>query len=204
MIEQGTPEWHQLRLGKVTASRVADILAQTRTGPSASRQNYLIELALQRSTGTIEPSYTNAAMQHGIDNESSARSLYEITTGNFVSQMAFKDHPSIEWFGSSPDGLVDGHLGLIEIKCRTNANHWDVIKSGEIPKNYWIQMQAQLSCFEYEWNDYVGYNPNFPERSKLFVKRIFRDELFIKKMETEIKEFLEQVAEETERIKNGV
>jgi len=63
VIEQGTEAWHQLRLGKVTASRVADIMAKTKTGVSASRGNYLIELALQRVTGTIEPMYTNEAMQ---------------------------------------------------------------------------------------------------------------------------------------------
>ena len=80
MIEQGTPEWHQLRAGKVTASRVADIIATTRSGPSASRQNYLIELALQRSTGNIEPSYTNAAMEWGTQIEPQARVAYEVAT----------------------------------------------------------------------------------------------------------------------------
>ena len=106
MIEQGTPEWHQLRLGKVTASRVADILAQTRNGPSASRQNYLIELALQRSTGIIQESFTNSAMEWGTATEPQARVAYEVATNNFVDQVAFIDHPSISWFGCSPDGLV--------------------------------------------------------------------------------------------------
>ena len=122
MIEQGTPEWHQLRLGKVTASRVADILATTRTGPSASRQNYLIELALQRSTGNIEPSYTNAAMEWGTQTEPQARVAYEVETGNFVDQVAFIDHTTIANFGCSPDGLI-GDDGLIEIKC-PNSSFW--------------------------------------------------------------------------------
>ena len=202
-VEQGTDAWLEIRRGKVTASRVADVLAKTKTGVSASRGNYLIQLALERVTGVIEQTFTSPAMQDGIDRELQARTLYEITTKNFVSQVAFKNHNSIEWFGASPDGLVDGQKGLIEIKCRNNANHWEVIKSGEIPKNYWIQQQAQLSCMEYEFNDYVGFNPNFPEKSQLFIKRIYRDETFISLMETEIKQFLEEVAEETERIKNG-
>jgi putative phage-type endonuclease len=203
MIEQGTPEWHQLRAGKVTASRVADILAKTKTGPSASRQNYLIQLALERVTGQIEESFTSSAMQDGIDRESQARTLYEITTGTFVSQVAFRNHHVIENFGCSPDGEVDDEPGLIEIKCRGNAGHWEVIKSKEIPKKYWIQQQAQLSCTGMDWNDYVGYNPNFPDKSKLYIQRVYRDDKFILEMESEIKQFLDEVAEETERIKNG-
>jgi len=196
-VQQGTPEWHQLRAGKVTASRVADILAKTKTGPSASRQNYLIELALQRITNTIEESYTSQAMQDGVDREGQARVLYEVTTKQFVDQAAFIDHFTIVGFGCSPDGLVNTK-GLCEIKCRGNAGHWEVIKSGEIPKKYWIQQQAQLSCTGREWNDYVGYNPNFPERSQLFIKRVYRDEAFIAEMEAEIKQFLNEVSNEVE------
>jgi putative phage-type endonuclease len=202
MIEQGTPEWFALRLGKVTASRVADILAKTKTGASASRQNYLIELALQRVTGTFEQSFTSQAMLDGVDREGQARVLYEVTTGEFVDQAPFIDHPSIQGFGASPDGLIQ-EKGMCEIKCRNNANHWEVIKTGEIPKKYWIQQQAQLSCSGREWNDYVGYNPNFPERSQLFVKRVYRDGEFIMFMEAEIKQFLIEVEEEVRQMKEG-
>ena len=201
-IEQGSEEWLKIRLGKVTASRVADILAKTKSGPSASRQNYLIELALQRVTGTFEQSFTTPAMQDGIDRESQARVLYEVTTSNFVDQTPFIDHPTIVGFGASPDGLVNLD-GMCEIKCRANAGHWEVIKSKEIPKKYWIQQQAQLSCANRVWNDYVGYNPNFPDKSKLFVQRVYRDETFINEMELEIKKFLKEVEEETKRIANG-
>ncbi len=201
-VEQGTPEWHQMRLGKVTASRVADILAKTKTGPSASRQNYLIELALQRTTGIIQESYSNSAMEWGTQTEPQARVAYEVKSGNFVDQVAFIDHPSIAWFGCSPDGLVSDR-GLVEIKCMQPKGHWEVIKTKEIPKNYWIQQQAQLSCTNREWNDYVGFNPIFPDKSQLFIKRTYRDEVFITEMELEIKKFLEEVEEETKRIANG-
>jgi putative phage-type endonuclease len=199
-VQQGTPAWFALRAGKVTASRVADILAKTKTGPSASRQNYLIELALQRITNTVEESYTSQAMQDGIDREAQARVAYEIKTNEFVDQVAFIDHPKIEGFGCSPDALVNIN-GLCEIKCRGNAGHWEVIKSNEIPKKYWIQQQAQLSCTGREWNDYVGYNPNFPEKSQLFIKRVYRDEAFIAEMEAEIKQFLSEVEAEVQQMK---
>ena len=196
-VEQGSPEWFQMRLGKVKASRVADILAKTKTGPSASRQNYLIELALQRTTGIIQESYSNSAMEWGTQTEPQARVAYEVRTNNFVDQLAFVDHPSIDWFGCSPDGLVSDR-GLLEIKCRHSASHWETIKLDEIPKKYWIQMQAQLACTGREWNDYVSFDPRMPERSQLYIKRVFRDEEFILFMESEVKQFLSEVANEVE------
>lgn len=202
MIEQGTPEWHQLRLGKVTASRVADIIATTRTGPSASRQNYLIELALQRSTGNIEPSYTNAAMEWGTQTEPQARAAYEVETGNFVDQVAFIDHPTIAWFGCSPDGLV-GDDGLIEIKCPNSATHWEYFKAKKPPQKYVIQMQTQLAVTGRKWCDFVSFDPRMPERSQLLVVRVDRDEAFIAELEEKVKQFLSEVEVEVNLMKGN-
>jgi len=201
MIEQGTPEWHELRRGKVTASRVADILAKTKTGPSASRQNYLIELALQRITKTIEPSYTNAAMEWGTATEPQARVAYEVNTHNFVDQVPFIDHENIPWFGCSPDGLV-GKDGLLEIKCPNSATHWEYFKSKEPPKKYFIQMQAQMSVTGAKWCDFVSFDPRMPERSQLLIVNVPRDPDFILYMEAEIKIFLNEVAAEVQLMEN--
>jgi putative phage-type endonuclease len=194
-VQQGTPEWHQLRLGKVTASRVADILAKTKSGASASRGNYLIELALQRVTKTIEPSYTNDAMAWGTATEPQARVAYEVATGNFVDQVAFVDHPTIADFGCSPDGLV-GSDALIEIKCPSSATHWSYIKANEPPNKYVIQMQAQMAVTSAKWCDFVSFDPRMPERSQLLVVRVMRDPEFILYMEAEINHFLSEVAAE--------
>lgn len=202
MIEQGTTEWLELRKGRVTASRVADILAKTKNGPSASRQNYLIELALQRVTGVIEPSYTNDAMKWGTETEPQARVAYEVKTGNFVDQVPFIDHPNIEWFGCSPDGLV-GTDGLIEIKCPNSATHWATIKSGEPPAKYVIQMQTQMACTGAEWCDFVSFDPRMPERSQLFIKRVERDNAYIAEIEEEVKKFLEEVDVEVNLMKGS-
>lgn len=191
MIQQGTEEWHQLRLGKVTASRVADILARTKTGPSASRGNYLIELALQRVTKTIEESYTNAAMEWGTQTEPQARVAYEVTTGNFVDQVAFIDHPTIKGFGCSPDGLVED--GLIEIKCPNSATHWSYVKANQPPQKYIIQMQSQMAVTGRAWCDFVSFDPRMPERSQLLIVRINRDEELIEEIENEVKQFLSEV-----------
>jgi putative phage-type endonuclease len=200
IILQGTLEWHQLRLGKVTASRVADIMAKTKTGVSASRGNYLIELALQRVTGTVEESFTNAAMQWGTDNEPYARMAYEATQNVFVEQVAFVDHPTIAGFGASPDGLVFAD-GLCEIKCPNSATHWATIKSNEIPIKYHYQMQTQMACTEREWCDFISFDPRMPEKSKLFVKRLHRSNDTISDIETAVKQFLEEVEKEVELMK---
>lgn len=202
MIEQGSEQWHQLRSGKVTASRVADILAQTKNGPSASRQNYLIELALQRSTGTIEPSYTNAAMEWGTQTEPQARVAYEVETGNFVDQVAFIDHPTIAWFGCSPDGLV-GDDSLIEIKCPNSPTHWEYFKSQEPPQKYVIQMQAQMAVTGRKWCDFVSFDPRMPTRSQLLIVCVERDETFIAEMEEKIKQFLSEVEVEVNLMKGN-
>jgi putative phage-type endonuclease len=191
-VEQGTPEWHQLRLGKVTASRVADILAKTKTGPSASRNNYLIELALQRVTKALEESYTNSAMEWGIQTEPQARVAYEVKTNNFVDQVAFIDHPTIANFGCSPDGLV-GSDGLIEIKCPNSATHWSYIKDNAPPNKYYIQMQAQMAVTGAKWCDFVSFDPRMPERSQLLIVNVPRDPEFISSMEEEIQQFLSEV-----------
>jgi len=199
-VEQGSPEWFQMRLGKVTASRVADILAKTKTGPSASRQNYLIELAIQRTTGIIQESYSNSAMEWGTQTEPQARVAYEVATNNFVDKVAFIDHPSIKWFGCSPDGLVSDR-GLLEIKCPNSATHWEYFKSKKPPQKYFIQMQAQIAVTNKDWCDFVSFDPRMPDRSQLLIVRIDRDEAFIAEMEAEIKKFLDEVEVEVNLMK---
>lgn len=201
-IEQGSEEWLKIRLGKVTASGVADVLAKTKTGVSASRGNYLIKLAIQRVTGEIEEGFTNDAMQWGKDHEAQARVAYEVASGNFVDQVGFVEHPSITWFGCSPDGLVDKD-GLVEIKCPNSATHWSYIKDDGPPTKYYIQMQAQMACTGRSWCDFVSFDPRMPERSKLFIKRVMREDAYIADMEAEVKKFLDEVAVEVNLMKGS-
>lgn len=201
-VEQGSDEWLSIRLGKVTASGVADVLAKTKSGASASRGNYLIKLALQRVTGQIEESFTNDAMQWGIDNEAQARVAYEIKSGNFVDQVAFVEHPTMKDFGASPDGMINSD-GLVEIKCPNSATHWSYIKANEPPTKYYIQMQAQMACTGRLWCDFVSFDPRMPDRSKLFIKRVLRSNEFISDMENEIQKFLDEVEVEVNLMKGN-
>jgi putative phage-type endonuclease len=194
-IEQGSESWLQIRLGKVTASRVADVMAKTKTGVSASRGNYLIELALQRVTGVIEASYTNDAMQWGKDNEQTARTAFEVAHNVFVDQVAFVDHPTIKDFGCSPDGIIGD--SLLELKCPyQSAVHWSYFKDG-CPSKYYTQIQAQMSCTGAKSVWFVSFDPRMPTRSQLYIEEVLREEEFIKKLEDEVLKFLNEVEVES-------
>jgi putative phage-type endonuclease len=194
-IEQGSDSWLEIRRGKVTASRVADVMAKTKTGVSASRGNYLIELALQRVTGVIEPSYTNDAMAYGTANEQTARTAFEVAHNVFVDQVAFVDHPTIKDFGCSPDGIVGD--SLLEIKCPyQSAIHWSYFKDG-CPSKYYTQIQAQMSCTGAKSVWFVSYDGRMPARSQLYIEEVLREEEFIKKLEDEVKQFLNEVEVES-------
>ena len=193
-IEQGSLEWKMLRAGKVTASRVADVLSKIKSGESAGRKNYKMDLVAERLTNQPAESFTNSAMQWGTEQEPFARIAYETKMNLFVEQIPFMDHPKIEWFGCSPDGLV-GEDGLIEIKCPNTTTHLEYIDGGKPPAKYIPQMQTQMACTGRKWCDFVSFDPRLPENLQLFVVRLDRDDGYIKDMETEVQKFLQEVNE---------
>lgn len=199
MIEQGSNEWHLLRLGKVTASRIADVLSKGKSGESASRRNYRTELVVQRLTGIPGESFSNAAMEWGTNTEPKARTAYEVEKQQFVEQVAFIDHPSIEWFGCSPDGLVAD--GLIEIKCPNSTTHVDYLADNKPPAKYIPQMQCQMAVTGRQWCDFVSFDPRLPDDLQLFVVRLERDQEYIEAMEAEVKKFLSEVDEMFTKLK---
>lgn len=193
MLEQRSPEWFAERAGKVTASRIADLMARTKSGYSASRANYRAQLVCERLTGTVEPSYCNAAMQWGIDTEAQARDAYQIHALCTVDEIAFVNHPAIKMAGASPDGLI-GSAGLVEIKCPITATHIETLLTGAVPDKYVKQMTFQMACTGRQWCDFVSYDPRMPEPMRLFVKRVPRDDVMIAELENEVTGFLFEVA----------
>jgi len=189
---QGTQEWRQLRCGKATASRVADIVAKTKTGWGASRANYLAELIAERLTGTVAESYTNIAMQWGIDKEPQARAIYEFLGDEQVTQVGFVEHPTIAMAGCSPDGLV-GADGLLEIKAPSTATHIDTLLGDVVSSKYITQIQFQMACTGRQWCDFVSFDPRLPEAMQLFVKRVPRNQAVIAELETAVREFLSEL-----------
>lgn len=192
-IIQGSLEWHQLRLGKVTASRVADVIAKTKSGYSASRANYLAELVAERLTGSPAERFTNTAMQWGTEKEPEARDAYMFATEADVSEIGFVHHPRIAMTGASPDGLV-GDVGLVEIKCPNSATHIETLRGQQVPAKYITQMQFQMACTGRAWCDFVSFDPRLPPPVlHLFIKRVHRDEAMIAELEREVEAFLAEV-----------
>jgi putative phage-type endonuclease len=199
MIEQGTPEWFAQRLGKVTASRVADIIAKTKTGVAASRGNYLAQLVAERLTGQAADSFKSRAMQHGTETEPMARMAYETETGQMVTEVAMIQHPKIEMAGASPDGLV-GEDGLVEIKCPNTSTHIATLMADKAPSGYMDQMQWQMACTGRAWVDFVSFDPRMPEDMQLFIKRVPRDEKLIAEYEAEVIKFLAEVQDTVDKL----
>lgn len=192
-LVQGTEDWLRARLGKVTASRIADVMAKTKTGYSTSRANYASQLVCERMTGVIEPGYSNAYMQWGTEKEPEARAAYEFLHNEQVDLVGFVDHPSIIMSGASPDGLI-GTKGLLEIKCPNTATHIATMMDGSPANKYWLQMQWQMACTEREWCDFVSYDPRMREDLRLFARRIERDDKAIAEIAGEVTRFQEEVA----------
>ena len=193
-MEQGSPEWFAARCGCVTASRVADVMAKIKSGEAATRKNYRAQLVAERLTGVPAESYTNAAMQWGIETEPQARAAYSFLTDSDVAEVGFIVHPDIGWTGASPDGLVD-KSGMLEIKCPNTATHIDFLLSGSIPEKYLLQMQWQMECTGRDWCDFMSFDPRLPERHQTFIKRVDRDGKLLAEVRCEVIEFLEEVAQ---------
>jgi putative phage-type endonuclease len=193
IVVQGSPEWRAMRLGRVTASRVSEVCAKTKSGGYGSgRANLMAELLVERLTGVPTETYVNAAMAWGTTQEPNARAAYVFMTDNDVTQVAFIEHPTIEWCGASPDGLV-GDDGMLEIKCPNTATHIETLIEQKIPLKYIQQMQWQLACSGRQWVDYCSYDCRCPEHLELFIKRVHRDNAMIAEMESEVRSFLREL-----------
>ena len=191
-MEQRSPEWHAARFGRVTASRLADVVARTKSGYSTSRANYMAELICERLTGMQGASYTTAAMLWGVEVEPQARSAYEGATGSLVIELGFAPHNSISMAGASPDGLV-GDDGLVEIKCPITATHIDTLLGQSVLGRYITQMQWQMACTGRQWCDFVSYDPRMPEGMRIFIKRVERDNIAIAELEREVITFISEL-----------
>ena len=200
MIEQGSAEWLALRVGKVTASRMADLTARTKSGWGASRANYMADLIAERLTGVPAEHYINGAMQWGIDTEPEARAAYQFETGTLVQPASFVPHPTIAMSGASPDGAV-GDKGLLECKCPNTATHIDTLLGQAVPAKYICQMQWQMACAGRQWCDFVSFDPRMPESMQLWIRRISRDNAMIATLEAQVIEFIAELDEKVNALR---
>jgi putative phage-type endonuclease len=195
-MEQRSDEWFAARLGRVTASRINDVMAGKTT---AARQNYITQLVVERLTKKQGESFTNAAMQWGTETEPLARAAYEAHTSVLVDEVGIIYHPTIEMAGASPDGLI-GEDGMLEIKCPNTTTHIETLLSESHDKKYFNQMQWQMACTGRQWCDFVSFDPRMPDDLQLFVSRVNRDDEHIAKLEQAVQEFLTEVASKVDQL----
>jgi len=181
----------------VTGSRMAAVMSKYKTeakknDETAERANYKMEVVVSRLTGLAIDHYVSPAMVWGIEHEEEARAAYELNTGAMVEPAGFAIHPTIQYFGASPDGLL-GSEGLLEIKCPESRTHLEYVTAGTVPSEYLWQMCAELACTERKWVDFVSFDPRMPKHLRLFVRRYNRDDAKIAQMEAEVVKFLGEV-----------
>lgn len=198
-MDQRTDEWFAARAGKVTASAIYKVMARTKSGWGADRTNYHAQLVTERLTGRPADSFSNAAMQWGTDTEPQARAAYAFHVDEAPIEVGFMDHPRIEWSGASPDGLV-GLNGMLEIKCPNTATHIATLDGAEIDRKYLYQMQWQMACAQRDWCDFVSFDPRLPASMQLHIRRVERDDALLAELETNVTEFLAEVAETVARL----
>lgn len=189
---QGTREWLLQRVGKVTASRIADLTARTKSGYGASRANYAAQIITERLTGNPTETFVNAAMQHGVDTEPQARAAYALLTGHTVLEVGYTGHPTIKDSGCSCDGFVNDN-GLVEIKCPNSATHLETVLAGDVPEKYLKQIMWQMACTGKEFCDFVSFDPRMPSHLQIKIIPVKRDEEMIRSLTQEVIIFLAEI-----------
>jgi putative phage-type endonuclease len=197
---QRTDEWFAERLGKVTASRIADVRARTKTGWAAARKNYMADLIAERLSGEHIPGGTGAARRWGAEIEPEAKRAYEFYSDAEIVEVGFIPHPTIGNAGASPDGLVSND-GLVEFKCPTVLTHLETLETDAIAPEYLQQMQWQMACTGRQWCDFASYDPRYPEAMKLYVQRVKRDDEIIAAIEEDVIAFLAELSERIDRLR---
>jgi len=195
---QGSEEWFDYRMGKVTASHIIDIMPGKRVVYRKERDNYMCALAIEALTGISQETYKNGSMEHGIETEPFARSAYEALNETMIQEVGFIDHHTIDNTGASPDGLIyDGKklVGGIEIKCPNTATHIDTLKTGKVKPDYILQMNYCMVCAEVEWWDFISFDDRLPDNARLYVKRIRKDKELCLQIENEVKKFQNELSE---------
>lgn len=176
-VEQGSPEWHLARCGRLTASRAADVLATVKTGEAAARRDYRTTLVVERLTGVKqdEGGFVSNDMKRGNEIEPLARAAYESITGTLVSEVGFCSHNTL-MVGASPDAVIGDFEGLAEFKAPRSANHLRYIRAGVVPKEHEAQLVALLWVTGAPWVDFFSFDPLMPAGLQGFLVRMNRDE----------------------------
>lgn len=205
---QQTSQWFEARCGCLTGSRAAAVLLRRKDGkPTAAYDDLIDTLVCERVTNEPVGIGNPPSIQWGKDHEDEAREAYEIATGEFVDLVGFIRHPTIGFFGASPDGLV-GDDGLLEIKCPYSTKiHLQRFVSNEVPAEYVPQMMVQLLCTGRKWVDFVSFDPRLSgswSGARLFIKRFEPTPEQLANAEKECVFFLEKVDAQLKELREAI
>lgn len=191
---QRSPEWFAARAGRLTGSVAADMLATIKKGEAAGRRNLRARLVCERLTGRPESGdgFESAAMRRGTELEPEAIKAYEAKTGNLVRRTGFLAHTGLP-VGCSLDGDVDNFTGIVEVKCPNSATHLDYVKARALPSEYRAQVLHNLWITGAEWCDFVSYDDRFPQKLRLLVVRVARNEFDLMAYERAVLAFLDEI-----------
>ena len=203
-LAQGSESWFKARMGKITASKLSDLMKKTKYGESTYKTRLRMELAIERITGkSASPNFMNQAMHDGVEREPDARTLFEAITGKEVALCGSFDHPEVVNTSASPDGLIRGENAVLEIKCPTHITHAKNLLSDTMPKNYEYQVQWQMACTESDYAYFASYHPDFPPELRLKVVKVLRDNIMILEIEDAVRQFDIEVEDLITKIKKG-
>lgn len=201
--EQRSPEWFMARLGRLTGSRAADMLATIKSGEAAARRDLRVQLVCERLTQTLqEDAFVNAAMQRGIDMEPAAFAAYEALTGSVAQRTGFLAHDTLA-IGCSLDGHVGDFEGLLEVKCPKSATHLGYLRGGVVPAAYVPQIAHNLFVSGAKWADFLSYDDRFPGSLQTFLVRVERDESAIEAYAAKALAFLAEVDAEVAALRTS-
>jgi len=200
--DQRSAEWHLARVGRLTGSRAADMMATIKSGEAAARRDLRAQLVVEKLTGQPqEDAYVNAVMQRGIDLEPKARRWYEALTGQMVRQTGFLSHDALA-VGCSLDGDVGNFAGIVELKCPKSATHLKYLRAGgKLPTEHLYQVVHNLWISGAGYCDFCSFDDRFPVNAQFVRMRVERDEAQIKAYELAASLFLSEVDRDVEAVR---
>jgi len=190
-VVQGSDLWFQLRLGQITSSNFACIMANYGKAFGEPAKKYAMRVAIESITGKRLETYSNGFMERGIELEPFARDKYEETTGKIVNPGGFMEYGR---FGDSIDGLIDDKGG-IEIKSVLYNTHFKRLLEGGIDNAYKWQVQGHIWIHDLDYCDWVSFCPEFPKSKSLYIFRVERNDSMISQMEERLEKFVKLVDE---------
>jgi len=201
LAEQRSPEWFAARLGRLTGSRAADMLATIKSGEAAARRDLRTQLVCERLTQTLqEDAFVNSAMQRGIDCEPLALQAYEALTGEVAHRTGFLAHRTLA-VGCSLDGHIGDFVGILELKCPKSATHLKYLRSAAVPVEYVPQITHNLWVSGAAWCDFLSFDDRFPPALQTCLIRVERNEQLIAAYALAATLFLSEVEAEVEAVK---